>query len=499
MPNPKATGGTVRPKPPDVQLSVQNFGPIASADIDLRPLTVFVGQSNTGKTYLAALIYALHQNFEGFSRVPWASRTFTLLDFRYRYPSIDRHLEHQAELDEEMLDALGKLNTSGRPFKISDLPLQTRAVLQYDLEDAESLEAQINRCFDLESVSDLVRTTRDFPHNEMEVSLTVRKNKQKCWNSNLRNSNARTTVKGHVDENLVLLSAEELVAELVAREMLDFGDLVRLLRVSRQEIAAAHYLPAARSGIMQSHRVIAKSLVKRSTRGGLEPLGEIPTFSGMIADFLEQLIGYQERNGDWDEMSGIANLLEAEVLRGEIEVKHPAPGGYPEFLYRPQKTAQELLMSRSSSMVSELAPLVLFLRGIVRPGDLLIIEEPEAHLHPGAQTAMALTLARLIRAGVRVIVTTHSHWFLQQIANLIREGEVNRLRRETPASADWFLKEEVGAWWFHHDKPVTEIPFNRIEGIEPRDYEDVAETLYNRSIDLQEQLVEMTGEQREIE
>ena len=495
MPDTKATGGTVRPKPPDVQLSVQNFGPIASADIDLRPLTVFVGQSNTGKTYLAALIYALHQNFEGFSRFPWAYRTFSHLDFRYRYPSRHRLPKTQAELDEEMQDVFEKLNTPGRPFKVSDLPLQARAVLQHNLEDAESLEDQVNRCFDLESVSDLIRTASDFPCHEMAVALEVREGRQKCWDFNLRNSNARTTVKGHVDENRVLLSPRDLTD----RRVLDFGDLVRLLRVSRRNIAHAYYLPAARSGIMQSHRVIAKSLVKRSTRGGLEPLGDIPTFSGMIADFLEQLIDYQERKGDWDEMSGIANLLEAEVLRGKIEVKHPAPGGYPEFLYRPQKTAQALRMSRSSSMVSELAPLVLFLRGIVRPGDLLIIEEPEAHLHPSAQTAMVLTLARLIRAGVRVIVTTHSHWFLQQIANLIREGEVNRLRRETPASADWFLKEEVGAWWFHHDKPVTEIPFNRIEGIEPRDYEDVAETLYNRSIDLQEQLVEMTGEQREIE
>ena len=52
---------------PKVEISVRNFGPIAEADLDLRPLTVFVGPSNTGKTYLSVLTYALHRVFEGFS------------------------------------------------------------------------------------------------------------------------------------------------------------------------------------------------------------------------------------------------------------------------------------------------------------------------------------------------------------------------------------------------------------------------------------------------
>ncbi|MCY3791065.1 MAG: AAA family ATPase, partial [Gemmatimonadetes bacterium] len=46
-----------------LELEVANFGPIVEAKIDLRPLTVFVGPSNTGKSYLAILIYALHRFF----------------------------------------------------------------------------------------------------------------------------------------------------------------------------------------------------------------------------------------------------------------------------------------------------------------------------------------------------------------------------------------------------------------------------------------------------
>lgn len=49
--------------PERTTLSVKDFGPIAEATIDLRPFTVFVGASNTGKSYLAILLYALHQFF----------------------------------------------------------------------------------------------------------------------------------------------------------------------------------------------------------------------------------------------------------------------------------------------------------------------------------------------------------------------------------------------------------------------------------------------------
>ena len=55
---------------PKVEISVRNFGPIAEADLDLRPLTVFVGPSNTGKTYLSVLIYALHASLRNSQTFP---------------------------------------------------------------------------------------------------------------------------------------------------------------------------------------------------------------------------------------------------------------------------------------------------------------------------------------------------------------------------------------------------------------------------------------------
>ena len=46
-----------------LELEVADFGPIIEANIELRPLTVFVGPSNTGKSWLSILIYSLHRYF----------------------------------------------------------------------------------------------------------------------------------------------------------------------------------------------------------------------------------------------------------------------------------------------------------------------------------------------------------------------------------------------------------------------------------------------------
>ena len=252
------------------------------------------------------------------------------------------------------------------------------------------------------------------------------------------------------------------------------------------------YLPAARSGIMQSHRIIASSLVTRTTQVGLESFPEVPILSAPIADSMQKIILYREKKKQNDEMKNIAESLENQVLFGQIRYK-PTSSGYPDFRYIPEGTNEEIRLSQSSSMVSELAPLVLLLRSGIKPGDTLIIEEPEAHLHPGAQADMAVILARLVRAGVKVIITTHSDWLLQEIGNLILEGVIED---ETEESDSWLLPEEVGAWHFQKDEPVKEIAFHPRKGFSPKDYQDVAEGLYNRSVNLQQKYENLKGESR---
>ena len=463
----------------DAYINVKNFGPIEKAEIDLRPLTVFVGESNTGKTYLAALIYALHKHSDGFSQFPWADSIPYYFRHFYRL--------REVEAEQEMLEVLEKLNTLERPFKFSDLPQEVRTRLESELTDQEDFTNELERCFDLESVSKLIRFTGS-QDNEMNVSLSVRDGDQTCWDFEARAAvSAKPTIIGHINPDTILFAPNDAMRKTEFNKIADVDRLFRTLRIHRWKKADSYYLPAARSGIMQSRDVLATALIKRATRIGLDRL-EVSTFSGMIADFLEQIIQYEARREPSRKITRVAAQLETELLEGKIQVKRSTPEAYPEFVYRPEQSREALRMSHSAAMVSELAPLVLFLRGIIKQGDLLIIEEPESHLHPDLQTKIAHILARLVRAGVRVLITTHSNYLLQQIGNLIREGELQKHGESTSESADYLKVEEVGAWQFHKNKPVTELAFDLVEGIEPEDHLDIAEDLYNQSAGLQNRI-----------
>lgn len=152
---------------PNIHIAVENFGPIEKAKIDLRPLTVFVGESNTGKTYLSALIYALQRAFEGIPRVPWLY--YNTSRFNPIYYSQPADLSTQTLL-EETQKAVKKLAVPDQPFKFSDLPTWVRDRLQSGSAHTEVLVNELKRCFDFASISELARFTKS-QGEAMEVSF----------------------------------------------------------------------------------------------------------------------------------------------------------------------------------------------------------------------------------------------------------------------------------------------------------------------------------------
>lgn len=61
---------------------------------------------------------------------------------------------------------------------------------------------------------------------------------------------------------------------------------------------------------------------------------------------------------------------------------------------------------------------------IARPGDILIVENPEAHLHPLAQSRLGEFLSRVSTLGVQVFVESHSEHILNAFRLALREGHL---------------------------------------------------------------------------
>lgn len=97
--------------------------------------------------------------------------------------------------------------------------------------------------------------------------------------------------------------------------------------------------------------------------------------------------------------------------------------------------------------------------------DLLIVENPEAHLHPGGQSKLGRFLARVAGAGAQVLVETHSDHVLNGIRLAVAE---ERVLRPEHAIVHYFGEEEVGSVpiEFTEKGELTEWPqgfFDQIE------------------------------------
>lgn len=60
-----------------------------------------------------------------------------------------------------------------------------------------------------------------------------------------------------------------------------------------------------------------------------------------------------------------------------------------------------------------------------RPGTLLLLENPEAHLHPRGQVKMGRLLGLCSRGGVQLLVETHSDHFLNGLRLTVHSGEIS--------------------------------------------------------------------------
>jgi predicted ATPase len=74
--------------------------------------------------------------------------------------------------------------------------------------------------------------------------------------------------------------------------------------------------------------------------------------------------------------------------------------------------------------VSQILPVIV--QGLLmRPGGIYMVQQPELHLHPDAQAGLADFFLYLSVYGVRVVIETHSEYFLIRLRRRLAEGRLN--------------------------------------------------------------------------
>jgi len=89
--------------------------------------------------------------------------------------------------------------------------------------------------------------------------------------------------------------------------------------------------------------------------------------------------------------------------------------------------------------VSQVLPVLVALL-VAEPRQMVYIEQPEIHLHPRAQVALAGILAKAARRGVRVIIETHSDLLLLGIQTVV----ANKRLSGEKVKLHWFTRNKEG-------------------------------------------------------
>ena len=99
-----------------------------------------------------------------------------------------------------------------------------------------------------------------------------------------------------------------------------------------------------------------------------------------------------------------------------------SPSGFIR-MYVEDCNGNERHISDMGTGVGQVAPIVF--ECILRRNRLILIEQPEVHLHPKAQSELGDLFIDSLEEGNQLIVETHSSTMIERIRRRIREGEIS--------------------------------------------------------------------------
>ncbi|MDD5277899.1 MAG: AAA family ATPase [Methylovulum sp.] len=432
-----------------MRITIENFGPVKHFEFDTeKDLFLIFGKNSVGKSYAISLVYLLLKEFKR----PSKTATFDAYWF------LKGDIEEEAETHSKKEPA-ARINTHLVKFFNASFISNLNSSLINSFIQIDNLQNQLT--------DDKLKITLAFPKAGATLIMGLKTDVSPMV-IEISDCQFQQRMLDHIDniDKLAVISGlrySMMLAHAVARFYTELPD-----------ISEAYYLPASRSGLYQGLAAFSPIIAELSKSRNLisKPI-TLPAISEPVADYFLRLseIDSQKHSG----LGEYTDMIENAILQGKVEFNDDSK----RLAFKPNGLPLRLDLLSVSSMVSEIAPIVSYLKHIVPNAEasgsqakpLLFIEEPEAHLHPETQVKLMEVFSRLVNDGkIKLVMTSHSNYIFNKASNLVMDGKIPLDKFE----ALLFRMTETGS--------VAEKMPTDAYGIDDDNFIDTAESLYEEKL-----------------
>jgi len=441
-----------------MKLKVENLAKIKEADIEVKNLTLFVGQNSTNKSYMAHIIYELFKEISslGGRKRNWnkqnqiQSSIINQLSSSYSeyFKSIKK--SYSEEVKEKQIWTIVSC-------QIDDIEYLTKILQDINQLVLNELVKLINNSFNtkINILEKLLIETEAIPEKTIKIYC-----------------NTPLEYFSEEEENIPLRIMHSLINTSVKK-------LYNILN----KYDNSYYFPVSRTGFVLTQEEIYAGIFRDKFRGQTSStkLGE-PTID-FIQTFADIKMGkYSWQQKDTKQTKELINFLETNIIKGSIK-ENTTEQDYTNYYLSVKNKKIDLHMASSTTL--ETLPFIVFLKNTIDiTKTFFIIEEPEAHLHPKAQIQMAKFIVMLSNAGAKVLVTTHSDYILGEINNCIKRYELKNNNIS-------ISKDDISAYLFKNKPNETIVKKMKIDkfGISNENFDEALDDLLEESGKLTDEIL----------